>query len=539
MKIFNSNIVQAFSAALALSVASLFLLAVPSVSAATITWSGIGIDANMSNDENWEGYIAPGSGDTVVFPAGVSNRTVNNDLSTSTTFVAINFTGTATLDGNYTISGNSFGLTNGFNLTMTGTGGSSFDDPIVQNVSAPVRAEVIQTWTMNSKNTLKHTGDLTGSGVSEITKTGNGDLFLNGNKSEYFGQLVISAGNLYASAGSNAFGDSSSKVKVESGATFGLSGFTSDQTFNRPLDLTGDGTTPTLRLAQAFDGTSDPTEPPYPTMTFTGDVLLGGSNIKVLLTKKNATFTGTIATYSGGPYHIILDPESVGTLETPAVTINYEDDEPGTDIIVSKTQTAVVTGTYGNVDVLEGGILKGTGTVGNVEIFSGGTIAPGLSPGCLSTGDLTFNEGGIYDFELGGTTACTQYDQIKVTGSVTLGNGTLNTLLINDFKPTSGQSFTIIANDGSDAVNGTFKDLAEGATLEVDGVVYKISYVGGDGNDVVLTVTGVDSESTPSAPDTGFALIMANPIVTFLITLSASAMLYAIARRQLSLKGKN
>ena len=46
------------------------------------------------------------------------------------------------------------------------------------------------------------------------------------------------------------------------------------------------------------------------------------------------------------------------------------------------------------------------------------------------------------------------------------------------------------SNDGSDAVSGTFAGLAQGATTDIGGNAFTISYVGGDGNDVVLTDAG-------------------------------------------------
>lgn len=142
------------------------------------------------------------------------------------------------------------------------------------------------------------------------------------------------------------------------------------------------------------------------------------------------------------------------------------------------------------------GILAGTGRVGAIVIANGGVIAPGESPGTINTGNLTFEEGGIYEFEVTGT-GSDQYDRINVTGTVTLGNGTLRVVPLNNFQPRAGQSFIIISNDGSDAVNGTFAGLPEGATVSVGGTaMFTISYRGGDGNDVVLTVL-------PSGSDTG------------------------------------
>ena len=48
----------------------------------------------------------------------------------------------------------------------------------------------------------------------------------------------------------------------------------------------------------------------------------------------------------------------------------------------------------------------------------------------------------------------------------------------------------LVRNDGSDPVNGTFENLPEAALFSADlfgsGIAFSISYVGGDGNDVVL-----------------------------------------------------
>src|SRR5207253_1724260 len=77
------------------------------------------------------------------------------------------------------------------------------------------------------------------------------------------------------------------------------------------------------------------------------------------------------------------------------------------------------------------------------------------------------------------------YDQINVAGSVNLSGATLTGSV--GFAPAAGTTFTIINNDGSDAVTGTFSGLAEGATVTFSGQTFTISYVGGTGNDVVLT----------------------------------------------------
>lgn len=92
-------------------------------------------------------------------------------------------------------------------------------------------------------------------------------------------------------------------------------------------------------------------------------------------------------------------------------------------------------------------------------------------------------------------------DSLQVTGTVSLSGSLVVT--IPSGSPTAGQSFTIIDNDGSDAVMGTFAGLPEGTTLSAGAYRFRISYRGGDGNDVVLyalvdTTTTVAQSSTPT-----------------------------------------
>ena len=66
----------------------------------------------------------------------------------------------------------------------------------------------------------------------------------------------------------------------------------------------------------------------------------------------------------------------------------------------------------------------------------------------------------------------------------------LNGLKLNaslGFTPPDGNQFTIINNDGSDAVTGTFSGLPQNGSLYIGGQLFQISYSGGTGNDVVLT----------------------------------------------------
>src|SRR5262249_1450636 len=135
------------------------------------------------------------------------------------------------------------------------------------------------------------------------------------------------------------------------------------------------------------------------------------------------------------------------------------------------------------VIVKTGGTLAGNGTVGAVQVQAGGTLNPGDSPGILNTGNVPWFSGSASTAELNGTTPGVGYDQVNAVGTVRLGGAALNVTL--GFTPQVGDSFTLINNDGTDPVNGTFAGLAEGATFMVGTVTFQITYAGGTGNDVV------------------------------------------------------
>lgn len=152
------------------------------------------------------------------------------------------------------------------------------------------------------------------------------------------------------------------------------------------------------------------------------------------------------------------------------------------------------------VAVNNGGTLGGNGTVGGVHVANGGTLAAGASAGILNTGSIALVAGAFFEAEIGGTTpGIGGYDQVKVSGTVNLGGATLDASLLGGFVPSVGNSFTIIDNDGNDAVAGIFAGLAEGATFLVDQRAMTITYQGGDGNDVVLTAVAANITGTDKA----------------------------------------
>ena len=89
--------------------------------------------------------------------------------------------------------------------------------------------------------------------------------------------------------------------------------------------------------------------------------------------------------------------------------------------------------------------------------------------------------------DVGAPTPGTGYDQIRVTGEVRFDNVTFGLETISGYAYAQGQVYTLIDNDGTDPVVGHFSGLPEGATINAPGGQLRISYFGGDGNDVTLT----------------------------------------------------
>lgn len=556
------NRLASFGSALVLSLSSLLVFSAPRVFAATTTWSGGGSDTNVSTAANWVGGVAPVNGDILVFP-NVDSMSVTNDSLTSVGGITLqDYTGSSlasavSITGNFTLNGDlAVGAKRTLDLpTVTLGANSSF----ILNDKISSRIDFVNSGLIMGANNLivqypnwQNKTNTDGSiYISElqfnnatITSAANSTITVNGAKlslniaspglnsqitlnkaildvnnpadlgsasviqnssqlkvgdvsssvTKVFSQSFTFNGNLYGASWKDNY-----LIGLESISTVG----TFDVTFSGPVALSKD-------TAVAFSSTAGG-------RTFTvngplsGTGLLGLGSYDPNFSFKVASSANT-SSIPNGDYQVITTPTTLS------------DSLPAKDVIVVSGNKLILTGKRNTVIVSSGGNLFGTGTAGAVLAQSSATVDPGQSPGCLSTGNFTL--AGTLDQELGGTTACTEYDQLNVTGTVTLSGSTLNATLYNGFKPVAGQIYTIISNDGSDAVTGTFNGLAEGATFTVGGYVLKVSYKGGDGNDVTLSV-----QSIPSTPNTGISLITSHPIYTFLVTSFMAAGIALIARR--------
>jgi autotransporter-associated beta strand protein len=140
-------------------------------------------------------------------------------------------------------------------------------------------------------------------------------------------------------------------------------------------------------------------------------------------------------------------------------------------------------GALGGSGIISGAVTLGTGT------GSGAYLAPGKANaiGTLTLNNtLTFLADATYDFDLNSSRATA--DNIIAKG-ITISNGTVMSMTDKGVAPLPiGTVLTALSNTATTPINGTFANLADGATITIGNNKFQASYEGGDGNDLTLTV---------------------------------------------------
>lgn len=567
--------------AVILSISSLFIFAPMIASAAVQDCLFVGTTGTITTNDSshWAncGSGVPQTGDNLVFNATnlTGNVTVNNDI-TNGSFNTITFQGSNSSNYRFLVNGNGITLTGGITAASGAAYGQTIDVDITAGANltfansgsavqignySTTKALNLSTYTLTISGTDQQViaSAVHGSGAITISA---GGLNLNSAGSD-FTSTITTSGTLYVSYLSAIA--ASAGITVTDDGHLSLSQSTDDNsgsaTVATPITLSGDGSTSeydgkTYVNAAFFvqiyntnyqeDNRTAPYVLTFSHITLSADTTYNSSahaNDSVIFA--DAALNGKkISRADGSQGKLTVNGEAIDSNyfeSTPkeAAVNAYEDsvtDKYRTIINVDYTKVTYVIrdggnlrvekdGKTGDVRIKSGGVLDGDGgTVGKLAVEAGGVVAPGHSPGCLNSGD--FANGGIYKAELGGLAACTEFDQMKVTGAVDLSNGQLNASLYGTFKPKKGDSFKIIDNDGTDEVKGYFKDLQEGATFKLNDYVMKITYKGGDGNDVVLSVNAI-----PAAPDTGFGVMLNNPVALLATTTIAAFGILLTSRR--------
>lgn len=145
---------------------------------------------------------------------------------------------------------------------------------------------------------------------------------------------------------------------------------------------------------------------------------------------------------------------------------------------------------------LVGGVGGGLNSAGTVTV-SGGTL---LLANSVSAGSVTVANGATLSLaganeiahvanltmQTGSAFLAGDHGQLVVSNSVTLNTPTL-VLSWWSYTSTPGARYRIINKTSAGAITGTFAGQPEGSRFVSNGLSFIISYVGGDGNDVVLT----------------------------------------------------
>lgn len=499
--------------------------------AQTCTWTGGGSDSKFSTAANWSNCNSsvPQAGDIISLPyiSGSSTLTLTNDLSDPTALGGLILNGgTSPNITDYTIDKLAFG--DGAVITYT----SGYRINISNTVTSTGALTLVNTgfpFVPTTKDITLAPTDLTYTNVSAVCAGGINDYSL---YIKPTGAVTVGTGSWYGMSGT----ESSVSVAAGGGVSLPAGTYGGTLTFNGGGATQGSVCGTSMSMGGTWAGDT----------TLSGTINLNGGDI-ILSTSKKLTITGTL---NGTGNKIVLDSQSAGSLINNAAVNNsatpggnqtidmhevaaVEDSQPTATLQVNSNEILTFDGVRNNVYVSNKSVLKGNGVAkGQLYVGQGGVVAPGHSPGCLTSDTLSLY--GEYQFELGGTDPCDGYDQLKVlnasgsSSAVTIDNTTaiLTTSRYNGYTPEQGDEFVIIDQAGDSAVSGAFKDLPEGATFTQNGIVFKISYVGGDGNDVTLTV-----QNSPTAPDTGVQLLKANPALIAVGTVIAFLALLGLARR--------
>ncbi|MFO0902446.1 MAG: hypothetical protein U0939_05560 [Pirellulales bacterium] len=442
---------------------------------ALAVWDGGGADDNWTTAANWAGDVAPVANDDLAFPIGAARLNNVNDYAANTSFGAILVSGS-----NYNLSGNAVTLngaltssgsnnTVGFGLKLTGSYSLANNSFSTLTFSGPID---LNGYTLNVANPSS------GPVVLNGAISGNGGVSVSG------GTTTLGAANSYTGVTSVTNGTLIVKTATSLGTADGTAG-TGTTVSNGSVQLENSITV----ANELLTGTGNTQLYSSGDNTWTGDI---NSNsyltLSAITSLSRLQVDGDISNLSemyvnGSGGRVVLNGTNVSAY--------YAYFQSGvTEVNGSLSTNYYYVYSYGGATITGNGAVEAS-TVPGYDypwyITSGATVNPGSIGGAgdLDSRDINFQTNSNYNVDLLGTAPGTAYDQLLVNGAVSLA-GKLNVNL--GFTPAIGNTFQIITNDSNDAVSGTFAGLAENSLLVVGSTVFRVSYVGGTGNDVVLTV---------------------------------------------------
>lgn len=485
----------------------------------TITGDGdaVGVGAlRNSTGATWSGAIGIGTGGARI-NSGASTFTISGAVGGSGNIEPITFGGNkdmaisgvissalggqANFDGGnvVTVSGSNSSsflsailISNGTEIRTPGSinlGGSAgaemitFDNGTLTHTTTagvPTFLSVNRTINLAAGGaTLATSGTAFGIYAGRITGTGNLRLHKPGstailgftdasNSTDYVGDTIIQGGTVRLRTNPEVFSPNG-YLQIDAGGKFDFTVGGATQTFK------GVNGTGTVLQSTSTGGTFKINGPSGATSSFGGSItsatikwtLDALNEATQVITSANAT-TG-VTTVNGG---IFMPANSTGSA------------------LGTGTTTVTSPGILSTPDTSNDGIMGGA-LVMNNKLTPGGNNQGRLTV----NNNVTFGAASEFHVDVRGTTAgfgTTGYDQLAVSGITTITDGAKLLLNFGSFIPSPGDAFRVIDNTGSNAITTKFRDangvlLNQGTEFDIGGLLYRASYIGGDGNDLVIT----------------------------------------------------
>ncbi len=349
--------------------------------------------------------------------------------------------------GNLSISGGTVTVNSGGGLAGNGTGSVTTNATVMVNSGGQINAP---TYTL-SGGTLTISGTATATtqfnqNAGAITINSGGALTAQGSFSQAAGASIAVNGTM--TVGSATGG---TRIFTQSGdVTVGSGGVANIRTYNQTggalvVDgrLTTNGPFTQSGGTATVNGTLNPITATHSggdlTVNGTLSTTSGSGTVSFTQSGGNLSVAGTGSLYASrgytqsGGYADIDGRLSVGTYGSIAINGG----------VLEGSGTLA-----GSVTVANGGRLQGTPTInGALTIGNGGTLAIGNSPGIENvTGNYTQAAGSTWEVEIQGIDPGLGYDQLNVTGNVTLA-GILRMIL--GYDPVMPSNYQILTYTGT------------------------------------------------------------------------------------------
>ena len=436
------------------------------------------------------GSLSIGSGTTITVPSGATLLRINGNA------ISIDNGGSLQVNGTFTPQTGAFTVQSGGSFGIGSGGATTFSSAILNNSGSVTNAgtmnlnqssgqfQNLASGTFNNSGIvnisyrLDNSGSFSNSGTININN--NGILGLNTNPATLPGGTLNWNNGGYIVIGSSGVLNLSGSLTVPSGRFFHVNGgqfaIQSDGQFINNGTSYFYGTTSnngilnntsTIQVNAAGSLNNTGTLSNSGSMeffnTFSNSGTFNQTNgvftfnyANAIYPSLNGTFnwTGGVMRLGGGGTmtlsHAVTIPSGLdfkilgGTLNNASTLISngiFSSTSGGT---LNNNSLFINNGTISNIITFSNnGTLKGSGGL-NQGAFTnplGSTFAPGLSPGCYTI-QSGFTNNGTLEIEINGTTACSTFDKVTVTGTANKG-GILS--LNFGFTPTVGQTFQFIS----------------------------------------------------------------------------------------------